>query len=197
VLLFMSDRHSRAVRLAAALLAVVTALSLPGCAESRFSQAFADTRNAPYMLNSGDKMRVLVFGQDNLSNIYAIDGSGQISMPLIGAVPAAGLTTVALERDIARRLQNGFVREPQVSIEVEQYRPFFILGEVTQAGQFPYVNGMTAQTAVAIAGGFTPRAVRDSVEVTRQIDGRSVTGTVPVTYPIRPGDTVTVKERWF
>jgi polysaccharide export outer membrane protein len=98
---------------------------------------------------------------------------------------------------VRRRLQNGFIREPNVSIEVEQYRPFFVLGEVNQSGQYPYVNGLTAQTAVAIAGGYTPRADRGEVEITRQVGGRLVTGHVPAAYPLRPGDTILVKERWF
>jgi polysaccharide biosynthesis/export protein len=180
-----------------ALLAAWLALVLAGCATQPYSQALSGIGATPYTLSSGDKMRVLVFGQDNLSNIYAVDGSGRIAMPLIGAVPAAGRTTAELELDIARRLRNGFIREPNVAIEVEQYRPFFVLGEVTQSGQFPYVNGLTAQKAVAIAGGFSPRAVQDGVELTRQVNGQAVTGFVPLTFPVRPGDTVTVKERWF
>ena len=170
---------------------------LAGCAQQRPSSAFADQLNAPYVLSSGDKMRVLVYGQENLSNIYTIDGAGQISMPLVGGVPASGLTTAELEQEVSRRLQNGYIREPNVSIEVEQYRPFFVLGEVNQSGQFPYVNGLTAQTAVAIAGGYTPRADRGEVEITRQVAGRLVTGHVPASYPLRPGDTILVKERWF
>jgi polysaccharide biosynthesis/export protein len=182
---------------AAAFVAILLAGLLAGCASPSYSPLLAANGGAPYTLASGDKMRVLVFGQENLSNIYAVDGSGRISMPLIGLVPAAGRTTAELEADIARRLRNGFIREPNVAIEVEQYRPFFVLGEVTQSGQFPYVNGLTAQTAVAIAGGFSPRAVRDGVDVTRQVNGQAVTGFVPLTFPVRPGDTVTVRERWF
>jgi polysaccharide export outer membrane protein len=170
---------------------------LAGCATHRPSSAFTDQLNAPYVLSSGDKMRVLVYGQENLSNIYTVDGAGQISMPLVGGVPASGLTTAELEQEVRRRLQNGFIREPNVSIEVEQYRPFFVLGEVNQSGQYPYVNGLTAQTAVAIAGGYTPRADRGEVEITRQVGGRLVTGHVPAAYPLRPGDTILVKERWF
>jgi polysaccharide export outer membrane protein len=177
--------------------ALLVAVLVTGCAQPRYSPLFSDNLNAPYVLNSGDKMRILVYGQETLSNIYSVDGAGTISMPLVGSVKAAGLTTAALERDIAARLRNGFIREPNVSIEIEQYRPFYVLGEVTQSGQYPYVSGMTAQTAVAIAGGFSPRAVRDGVEISRQIDARVVTGFVPLTYPLRPGDTINVKERWF
>lgn len=176
---------------------VVLAGAVSGCAQTRNSSEFTGSLNAPYVLNAGDRMRVLVYGQETLSNIYAVDGAGRISMPLIGSVPASGLTTAELEQEVARRLRNGFIREPNVSIEVEQYRPFFVLGEVNQSGQFPFVNGMTAQTAIAIAGGFTARAQRDNVEITRQVGGKLVTGYVSVSSALRPGDTILVKERWF
>jgi polysaccharide export outer membrane protein len=116
----------------------VLAASLAGCASTPYSQqAFVNTADVPYHLAAGDKLRVLVFGQDNLSNIYMVSSTGHISMPLIGDVPAAGLTTDALAASVAQRLRAGFVRDPNVAIEVEQYRPFFVLGEVTQSGQFP------------------------------------------------------------
>jgi polysaccharide biosynthesis/export protein len=151
----------------------------------------------PYTLASGDRLRVIVFGQDSLSNSYLVDGSGHISMPLIGPVTARGLTTQQLERAVEAKLRAGYVREPRVAVEVEQYRPFFILGEVLNSGQYPFVNGMTVQTAVAIAGGFTARAVRDSASVTRNQAGEPQSATVPVNYAVRPGDTIVIAERWF
>jgi polysaccharide export outer membrane protein len=135
-----------------------------------------------------------VFGQDGLSNTYIVDASGKITMPLIGAVSARGCTTGQLARAIADRLRNGYVREPHVAIEVETYRPFFILGEVLAPGQYPYV---TVETAVAIAGGFTPRAYRYDFEVSRSSMGVTARQKVPLIAPVRPGDTVTVSERWF
>jgi polysaccharide export outer membrane protein len=89
------------------------------------------------------------------------------------------------------------VREPHVSVEVDTYRPFFILGEVTTPGQYPYVANMTAEMAVAIAGGFSPRAYKRTVELTRNAPGQPMKGDVPLSYPVRPGDTILVKERWF
>lgn len=151
----------------------------------------------PYTLDTGDRLRVVVFGQEGLTNAYAVDASGNISMPLIGVVRAAGRTTQALETDIAGQLRGGFIRDPSVSVEIETYRPFFIMGEVTTGGQFPFVNGMTAQSAVAIAGGFTPRADRNRVEVTRKVNGQLYRADVPLTHPLVPGDTVVVRERWF
>jgi polysaccharide export outer membrane protein len=151
----------------------------------------------PYLLDSGDRLRVVVFGQDGVTNSYAVDANGSIAMPLIGAVPARGLTTQQLGADIAARLRQGYIREPHVAIEIEIYRPFFILGEVTYPGQYPYVANMTVETAVAIAGGFSPRAKRSEVNMTRPYGGQIARGTVPPYTPVRPGDTITVTERWF
>ena len=173
-------------------------LVLNGCASYHYrTELFDNDIQAPYTLASGDRLRVIVFGQDSLTNSYAVDGSGHISMPLIGLVRAHGNTTANLERAIESKLRAGFLREPRVSVEVEAFRPFFVLGEVTTAGQYPYVSGMTVQTAVAIAGGFSPRASQRSAELTRVIDGQPVTGTVPITQLVRPGDTIVVKERFF
>ena len=158
--------------------------------------AYAPTEG-PYRLDSGDKLRVVVFGQEGLSNSYTVDPSGSITMPLIGAVPARGATTAALAQAISAKLRQGYIREPHVAVEVEAYRPFFILGEVTLPGQYPYVANMTVETAVAIAGGYTPRAFKFQVEVSRPVDGATVRQKVPPTFQVRPGDTVIISERWF
>jgi polysaccharide export outer membrane protein len=150
-----------------------------------------------YSLDSGDRLRIVVFGQDGLSNSYVVDAAGNITMPLIGAVPARGSSTSELAREVGARLRNGFIREPHVAIEIESYRPFFILGEVTYPGQYPFVPNMTVETAVAIAGGFTPRAYHRDVKVARNQGGQAYRMSVPLTYALRPGDTVTIEERWF
>jgi len=180
----------------AALLAILVPW-LAACAPQPLGPAAAVDFEAPYALDTGDRLRVMVFGQDGLSNSYAVDAAGKITMPLIGAVRARGLTTGQLSDSVATRLRQGYIREPHVAVEVEAYRPFFILGEVTTPGQFPYVPDMTVETAVAVAGGFTPRARRTRVELHRQIDGQPMQGVVPVGYPVRPGDTIVVAERWF
>ena len=115
----------------------------------------------PYTLDAGDKLRVIVFGQDGITNSYTVYAIGKVNLPLIGATTARGLTNQQLAAAIAARLKQGFVREPHVTVEIEAYRPFFILGEVTTPGQYPYVANMTAETAVAIAGSFAPRASKD------------------------------------
>jgi polysaccharide export outer membrane protein len=163
----------------------------------RYSEAFAASLHEPYTLAAGDRLRILVFGQDSLSNSYTVDSQGHLSMPLIGSVAALGQTTKSLEHQIAAKLRGGFLRDPKVSVEVEQYRPFFILGEVTSSGQYPFVNGMTVQTAVAIAGGFQPRADRHVATITRMLQGEQVSGKVPLDTPVRPGDTITIRERFF
>ncbi len=182
------------------ILCILAAFALGSCAQQRigaYSELFASSLHEPYTLASGDRLRVLVFGQDSLSNSYAVDSAGQISMPLIGPVSALGQTTRSLENRIAAKLRNGYLREPKVSVEVEQYRPFFILGEVSTSGQYPFVNGMTIQTAVAIAGGFQPRADRYVAEITRIVSGEPVTGKVALDTPVRPGDTILIRERYF
>lgn len=153
--------------------------------------------DAGYWLDSGDRLRVVVFGQDGLSASYAVDTSGSITMPLIGAVPARGRTPAQLQAAIGAKLRQGYVREPYVAVEVEAYRPFFILGEVTLPGQYPYVSNMTVETAVAIAGGYTPRAQKHQIEISRQMNGLTEKRVVSPNYPVRPGDTVKVAERWF
>jgi polysaccharide export outer membrane protein len=150
-----------------------------------------------YTLDSGDKLRVVVFGQEGLNASYSVDTSGKITMPLIGAVQARGMTTAGVQASIVAKLRNGFVREPHVAVEVEAYRPFFILGEVTLPGQYPYVPNMTVETAVAIAGGYTPRAFKYKIEVSRQINGLTEKRVVSPNAPVRPGDTVHIAERWF
>jgi polysaccharide export outer membrane protein len=150
-----------------------------------------------YTLDSGDKLRVVVFGQEGISGSYTVDAGGNVSLPLVGTVPARGFTTQQLAREITERLKQGYVREPHVTVTIDAYRPFFILGEVTTPGQYPFVPNMTVENAVAVAGGFSPRAQKQTVEITRNTNGQRFTGDVPLNYPMRPGDTIVVKERWF
>jgi polysaccharide export outer membrane protein len=155
------------------------------------------TYQPAYTLDSGDKLRIVVFGQEGITNSYMVDAGGNVNLPLVGSVPARGFTTQQLSQMIAERLKQGYVREPHVTVEVDAYRPFFILGEVTTPGQYPYVANMTAETAIAIAGGFSARASKRTVELTRNAPGQQFKGDVPLNYPMRPGDTIVVKERWF
>jgi polysaccharide export outer membrane protein len=203
----------------AAISCLLAALALPGCMRTTSPVASIQPRSdldsmaygrayamapampvrydAAYQLDAGDKLRVVVYGQEGLTNTYAIDAGGSITMPLIGAVPARGRTPAALAAEIGARLRNGYIREPSVAVEIDSYRPFFILGEVAAPGQYPYVPNMSVESAVAIAGGFTPRARRDRVTLTHA-DGAGPSRTVvPLGTALGPGDTVQVGERWF
>jgi polysaccharide export outer membrane protein len=153
--------------------------------------------DAAYHLDAGDRLRVVVYGQEGLTNTYAIDAGGSITMPLIGSVPARGKTPAGLAADITAKLRNGYIREPSVAVEIEAYRPFFILGEVAAPGQYPYVPNMSVESAVAIAGGFSPRARRDRVTLTHTDASGPSRIVVPLGTPVAPGDTVLVGERWF
>src|SRR3954470_8644682 len=178
-----------------ALLMIASALPLAGCLPVRYTGAILEAHpKDAYTLATGDRLRIIVFGQENLSNLYTVDSSGRITMPLIGNVQVGGDTTQRAASQIEAKLKAGYVREPKVTVEIDVYRPFFILGEVTNSGQFPYVNGMTVQTAVAIAGGFSARAAKDYAELTRQTPRGLLAGVVPITYPVRPGDTIVIKE---
>jgi polysaccharide biosynthesis/export protein len=153
--------------------------------------------DAAYRLDAGDRLRVVVYGQEGLTNTYAIDAGGAITMPLIGSVPARGRTPAGLASEITAKLRNGYIRDPSVAVEIESYRPFFILGEVAAPGQYPYVPNMSVESAVAIAGGFSPRALRDRVTLTHSDSSGSMRIVVPLGTALSPGDTVLVGERWF
>jgi polysaccharide export outer membrane protein len=214
-------RVARAFRLP--MMAAMTALALAGCTHTSGPVATVQPRSdldslaygrpygpvayaeapmpatydAAYRLDAGDKLRVVIYGQEGLTNTYAIDAGGAITMPLIGSVPARGLTPAELASAITRRLRGGYIRDPSVAVEIEAYRPFFILGEVAAPGQYPYVPNMSVESAVAIAGGFSPRARRDRVTVTHTDASGSSRYVVPLGTPLGPGDTVFVHERWF
>ena len=132
-------------------------------------------------------MRVTVFEQESLTNTYSVDQSGYIAFPLVGAVPARGHTVQQLEGEIAGKLRNGYLRDPDVSVEIDRYRPIFVMGEVGAAGQYSYVPGMTVQKAIAAAGGFSPRANQDNVDITRDINGKVMTGRVVDIGPAAAG----------
>jgi len=184
------------MRLLWALIAIALAPLLGGC-QSVWAPPSTAASTGPYQLDSGDRLRIVVYQQVDLTSTYSVDPAGQITMPLIGTVSARGLTTKALETAIADRLRQGFLRDPSVSVQVETFRPFFILGEVTQPGQYAFVSGMTGEKAVAIASGFTPRARQTEVWITRRGKNEVLRISQPISDPIQPGDTVQIPERWF
>ena len=150
-----------------------------------------------YRVGAGDRLAIRVMGQPDLTGVYTVDPDGNISMPLINTVPVAGLSLREVENVITRRLRNGYLRDPSVSVQPMELRPFYILGEVRQAGRYPYQPGMTVAQAVAMASGFTARANTGEVLLTRRTAEGTKTYRVPVTTQLYPGDIVYVKERWF
>ena len=194
--------------LRAPIVCLIAMLALSGCMSTTGPVAITPTpigyaepvpvrTDGAYHLDAGDRLRVVVYGQEGLTNTYAIDAAGSITLPLVGSVPARGRTPAGLAGEIAARLRNGFIREPSVAVEIDAYRPFFILGEVAAPGQYPYVPNMSVESAVAIAGGFSPRAKRDVVTLTHTDSSGSMRVVVPLGTSISPGDTVLVGERWF
>jgi protein involved in polysaccharide export with SLBB domain len=157
----------------------------------------AQSATAEYTLDSGDSVKVTVFDEPTLSGIFVIDGQGVISMSMIGEVSAKNLTVRELQRAVEAKLKNGFVRNPQVSAEVTNYRPFYILGEVNKPGEYPYVSGITVMNAIASAGDFTYRADKKRIVIksTDNANEREVALT-PSTL-VRPGDTIRIRERFF
>ncbi|MBL8581044.1 MAG: polysaccharide export protein [Rhizobiaceae bacterium] len=178
--------------------AMIATAIVSGCSSYRPApEAFHASLEEPYLLGAGDRVRVTVFEQDGLTNTYSVDQSGYIAFPLVGSVPARGYSAKQLEGELAGRLRQGYLRDPDVSVEVDRYRPVFVMGEVGAAGQYSYVPGMTVQKAIAMAGGFSPRANQANADVTRNVNGKVMTGRVLTSDPLLPGDTIFVRERLF
>ncbi|MDE1145969.1 MAG: polysaccharide export protein [Azospirillaceae bacterium] len=151
-----------------------------------------------YQLGPGDRVRITVFGQADLSGEYAVDGTGILSFPLVGQVHAGSLTAGQLGHTLESSLSPNYLKNPRVSVEVLSYRPFYILGEVKTPGSYAYVSGMSVLNAVALAGGFTYRARDDDFRLTRTgKDGKKTQVDADPTTPVQPGDVITVRERYF
>jgi len=162
------------------------AMALPGVSSAQ---------EGGYQLGAGDRVRVVVYGEEELSGEFELDGQGDFSMPLVGTIKANSTTSRQLEEQIAVLLRNGFLKNPRVSVEVLNYRPFYILGEVNQPGSYPYRAGITILNAAAIAGGFTFRANEKKFKVSRGGTGEAVE--MPPDTIVEPGDVIRVKESFF
>lgn len=157
----------------------------------------AETTNQSYQLGPGDRLRITVYGETELTGEYDVATDGKLTFPLIGEVPAAGLTADQLSRGIAERLRQGYLREPRVVSSVISYRPFYILGEVENPGTYPYAANLDVLGAVAVAGGFTYRANRSRVYIRHVNDPEEHTYNLRDPVPVQPGDTVRIGERFF
>jgi protein involved in polysaccharide export with SLBB domain len=196
-----------------ALLAIiVTSLAVPAMAQVSgptapiAPQSGAPTTVAPatvtasdlsYKLGSGDKVRVTVFGEPTLSGEFFVNGSGIVSLPLVGDVNALGLSVSAFQDAVQKALSDGYLKEPRVSAEVLTFRPFYILGEVTKPGTYPYTSGLTVLNAVATAGGYTYRANKTNVFIKHDGETEEVKTTLSPSTTVAPGDTIRIGERFF
>ena len=150
-----------------------------------------------YRLGPGDKLQITTFGEASLTGTFEVSGSGYVAIPLVGQVKAQGLSTVEFGHQVEAALREGYLKNPNVSVEVLNYRPFFILGEVNKPGEYPFTNGLTVLNAVATANGFTYRANTRSVFIKRANEAAEHSIDLSPTTPVNPGDTIRVKERYF
>nr|WP_321984818.1 polysaccharide biosynthesis/export family protein [uncultured Lichenicoccus sp.] len=178
--------------------ALAALLAVAGCSPGANLQPLPDEATSAYSLGPGDEVRVITVGEDSLSGDFHVSDAGNVAMPMIGTVKAAGLNTTQLSDEIESEAKTrSILRDPQVSVEVTNYRPIFVLGEVSKPGQYPYQPGMTVLTAVTVAGGFTYRAIEDYASIVRNNGKSSVEGKVERQSFVKPGDVVTIYERHF
>jgi protein involved in polysaccharide export with SLBB domain len=195
-------RLSRPLPRRRALIVACAALAaLAGCSQGMTSADPSSGPQAaerePYRLGPGDKVRVNIYGEQELSGDFDVDGVGLVALPLIGPVKVGGATIDNASKAVAAAYRKGYLKDPQVSIQVLNYRPFYILGEVRNPGSYPYVNGMTVLNAVALAGGFTYRAAEGSFIIVRGSDPSKTERVASPEADVLPGDIVKVRERYF
>ena len=182
-------------------LVCILALVLSACAGAALNeseqQALAQAAAAAPKVQPGDKVRVVVFGEDKLSGDYEIDQSGQISLPLAGTIEAKGLTQAELEQALAKKFRSEYLKNPKVTVTIASLQPYYVVGEVAKPGEFPYRSGLNVMTALAIAGGPTYRASRSTVKFQRRGETTMTEYPISAAVPILPGDVVSVPERYF
>jgi protein involved in polysaccharide export with SLBB domain len=176
-----------------AIVGISAGLSVQASAQTSPSASSAET----YILGPNDRIRLKVYGEPDITGEYEVGNSGQVSIPLAGHIKAAGATTRQLEKSIASALAKGIVRDPRVNVEIAQYRPYYILGEVKKSGEYPYRHGLTVMDAVASAGGFTYRANENKVYLRRSGAGAEEILPLDAPVPVFPGDNIRIPERYF
>lgn len=193
-------RFIRAASLCLALAAIAPAAQAQGAPPAPQASAPITADQAAgldYQLGSGDKVRVTVFGEPSLSGEFYVTGSGKLSLPLVGEVKAEGLSVRQFQDTVETALRDGYLKEPRVSVEVLNFRPFYILGEVTKPGTYPYTSGLTVQNAVATAGGYTYRADKGKVFIKHDGEEKETKVELTPSTKVGPGDTVRIGERFF
>jgi len=149
-------------------------------------------------LQSGDKLKISVFGEDKLTGEYEIDIDGRVSLPLAGTVQAAGITKAELERSLAKKFSSGnYIKDPKVTVDVAAFHPFYVLGEVEKPGEYAYRGGLNVLSAIAVAGGNTYRANRSVVQIQRAGESDFKEYPMEPNVPVYPGDLIRVRERYF
>lgn len=183
---------------------VTVALALAACSKSGPPPISSGTRYVAgetsedvYRLGAGDKIRVLVYNEPQLGGDFSVSAEGELSLPLIGNVQVGGKTLAKVSQEVQARFADGFLRDPRISMEVQTYRPFFILGEVRSPGQYPYLSGLTAMNAIATAQGYTPRAGKKTVRIRRFGEQYEQEYVLTPDLRILPGDTIRLTERFF
>ncbi len=188
------------MRLLNIIFTLITCIYISGCITDTTATNIPTTikmQKNEYRLGSGDKIRITIFGHENLSGEFNIASNGNISMPLINEIKAQGLTTNELEKAIWDKLNPEYLINPSVNVEIINYRDIYILGEVRNPGKYQFIPNMTVRKAVAIAGGYTYRANEKTAELTRQKDNNLITKKVDPLFMVMPGDTIIITKRWF
>ena len=202
----IDSRHALGVARRRACVAILLCAGIiGGCAQGSVRSsspgpavAAAEAASDPaYKLDAGDKLRVIVFGEMDLGGEFEVDGSGFIRLPLIGQIRAAGLAVDEFENSMKSALEPNYLTNARVSVEVINYRPFYILGQVNQPGEYPYVNGMSVLTAVALAGGYTYRASESTCTSAGGVPSEETPAPANQGTRVQPGDIITVRERFF
>lgn len=194
----------KTIKLKLLFLSAIICLLFSGCETPRIADgqsidaAGSQARQVnEYSLGAGDQIRLIVFGEENLSGEFVVDGGGSISLPLIGEIAAKDKTIRQFQRSVELALQDGYLNDPRVSAEVLNFRPYYILGEVASSGEYPFSDGLTVVNAVATAGGFTYRANKKVIFIKRAGDFNEVEYPLTSTTPVQPGDTIRISERLF
>jgi len=179
-------------------LTVLAATSLAGCSPMAGMPPLPPPATTQYQLDAGDDLRINAYGLDGFSNNYVVSDKGVISLPLIGDVQSSGRTVDQVQQAIRARLSDKKILvDPVVNVQINQYRPYYVVGEVKKPGEYPFRPGMSVLNAISTAGGYTFRAKTSKVSITRRVDDRSLTATAAEGALIRPGDTIRVYESWF
>ncbi|MBN9311173.1 MAG: polysaccharide export protein [Devosia sp.] len=177
------------------LLLLLLLVPLAACATNGAPASYLVEVKGPYALDTGDVVRVSVYGEAELTKSYRVDDGGALAIPLVGAVKVRGRTTQQAAAAITAALAAGYIREPSVAVEIDTYRPFFIQGAIKNGGQFPYVYGMTVRAAISTAGGYAESADRTRAAIYRRQGDQMVKGLVNLDFPVYPGDIIVVSER--